>query len=260
MKMTLLEMVRNILLSVEGDSVTLWNDTNESTAIGHALQEVYFQMVSNTMIPEHFELIQLTDADASAIVFMEVPETVARVEWLKYNKIRSGDTDNAFGEVRYLAPKAFMSILLQRKSSDVTTVSVTDPTSSIVLDMIGNDAPPTYWTSFDDHYICFDSYDAAVDPVGLVEAKSLCWASINPVWTFDDDFIPDMDDNLFPYLLAETKSLIFVNQKQQANPKVENQAKRQRYALQNDKFRTRASQKEGFAPTGPNYGRNARGR
>jgi hypothetical protein len=258
MKMTLLDMVSNILLATEGDRVSLWNDTDESQAIGHALQEVYFQMISNGMIPEHFQLFQLTSAGGTAKVFMEIPDSVARIEWLKYNKIESGDTDNAFGEVHYREPEAFMKLLLQRKSSDVTTVSVTDPTSSLVLDMIGNNSPPTYWTSFDDHYICFDSYDEVVDATGLIASKTLCWGPVWPTWTFADGFIPDMDDNLFPFLLAETKSLIFVNQKQQANPKVEKQANRQRFALQNDKYRTRASQKEGFASTGPNYGRCSR--
>ncbi len=258
MKMTLLEMVQNIASALETDAVDSWNQTPESEAIGRVIQEVYHQMISNGIIPEHFQLFQLTSAGVTAKVFMEVPDDVARVEWLKYNKIRDGETNNAFGVVRYLAPEAFMNILLQRQSSDASTVSATDPTSSIVLDMIGNDAPPTYWTSFDDQYICFDSYDEEVDASGLVEEKTMCWGPVWPTWSFSDDFIPDIDDNFFPYLLAEAKSLCFLNMKQVANAKVEKQASRQRFALQNDKYRTRSSQEAGFNSSGPDCGRRPR--
>lgn len=256
MKMTVLEMALNIASALESDEFETITEGQEAPAIAQVLKETYYQMISNGIIPEHFQLFQLTSAGGTAKVFMEIPDDVARIEWLKYNKIEDGDDDNAFGEVRYLAPEAFMNVLLQRKSSDATTVSATDPTSSIVLDMIGNDAAPTYWTSFDDQYIVFDSYDAVVDTSGLVASKTMCWGSKWPTWTDEeDDFIPDMDDNLFPYLLAEAKSLCFLNMKQWANPKIEKQANRQRFAIQNDKFRTRASQKAGFESTGPNYGR-----
>ena len=256
--MTLIEMVQNILSSLESDSVDSITDTVEAEQVAETLKEVYFQMISNTIIPEHFELIQLTSAGGTAKVFMELPDEVRRIEWLKYNKIASDGTDNEFGIVHYREPEDFMDLLLQRQSSDTHTVSATDPTSSIALDMIGDDSPPTYWTSFDDQYICFDSYDVAADASGLVGTKTLCWASVWPTWTVDDLFTPDMDNHLFPYLLAETKSLCFVNMKQTLNGKVEKQAKQQRFALQNDKFRTKASSKAGFESSGPDYGRRPR--
>jgi hypothetical protein len=253
MKLTLLEIVQDVMSALESDEIASINDSNESQIIANLVKHVYFQMISNKTIPEHQQLVQLTDAGATAKVFMKIPDTVNRIEWIKYNKIGSGETDLTYGDVQFLPVYDFMNVLVSRHSSDANVVSATDPTSSFALDLIANDAAPRFWTSFDDQYICFDSYDA------LVATKTLCWGTIIPVWTAVDAFTPDMDDNFFPGFLAECISTAFQNLKQQSNPKVEQQARRQRTAIQNDKYRTRSSEKEGFSPPGPNYGRKPRG-
>ena len=256
MKMTLLELVQSILSDMVSDDVTSIADTPESLQVASTIRDVYYQLVTNQTIPEHQALKQLTSAGVTAKVFMQIPATVQRIESIKYNKIKAGDTDNVFSDILYLSPAAFLKILMGRKSSDTNVVSATDPTSSIALDMITNDAPPTYWTSFDDDYICFDSYDAAVDASGLVGTKTLCWATVTPTtWAMNDTFVPDIDDNFFPLLLAEAKSTCFMNLKQQANGKVDKQARNQKVALQNDKHRTAAAEKASTGSTGPNYGR-----
>jgi len=220
MKMTLLELVQSILSDMVSDDVTSIADTPESLQVASTIRDVYYQLVTNQTIPEHQALKQLTSAGVTAKVFMQIPATVQRIESIKYNKIKAGDTDNVFS------------------------------------DMITNDAPPTYWTSFDDDYICFDSYDAAVDASGLVGTKTLCWATVTPTtWAMNDTFVPDIDDNFFPLLLAEAKSTCFMNLKQQANGKVDKQARNQKVALQNDKHRTAAAEKASTGSTGPNYGR-----
>jgi hypothetical protein len=134
MKMTLLEMVQNILSALESDEVITIEGTAESAMVAEVLREVYFQLVANQTIPEHQALFQLTDAAVGAEVFMLIPETISRSEWIKYNKMIDGDLDNAFRNIDYLSPANFMKHLLQVASSDTTTVSVTDPTSGIVLD------------------------------------------------------------------------------------------------------------------------------
>jgi hypothetical protein len=258
MKMTVLQMTQNILSALESDEIDSVSDTPEGEAVAEALKEVYYQMVSNQVIPEHKALCQLTSAGAS-LVFMQIPATVHNLEWIKYNVIETGGTQNQYTTIPYKSPPEFMQMLMSRNSSDTNVVSATDPTSSIAIDMFQNDKPPEHWTSFDDEYICFDSYDAAVDASGLVASKTLCWATVEPeTFETNDDFIPDMDDHLFPYLLAEAKSLCFMNMKQTANSKVDKQARQQRFAIQNDKFRTREAQEEGFNASGPDYGRRRR--
>jgi len=258
-KQTLLQMTQNILSALDSDEITTITDTAEATQVVRVLNEVYDQMIANHMVPEHKELIQITSAGATAKVFMLIPAQVKKLNWIDYNKVESGDTVNRFSEVGYKSPAEFRRILTARDNTDTNIVSATDPNSGIALDMIRNDAAPTWWTSFDDQYICFDSYDAAVDASGLVGSKTLCWADVYPNdWTDDDTFIPDLDDNQFPFLLAEAKSVCFINLKQAPNSKAEQLAKRSRAMLQNDKYRTEASEKENTFATGPDYGRRRR--
>lgn len=257
MRMTLLEMVRNILSALESDDVTSITDTAEAGQVAEVLKEVYFQMISNQTIPEHQALFKLTDA-GSTKTFMLVPTNVVRMESFYYNKILTGQTDEQYGEVKYMDPVQFKDFVNRRLSSDTNVVAAVDPTSGLTL-RVRNDAAPTYWTSFDDQYIVCDSYDAVVDASGLTAAKTQCWGTLNPTnWALSDTFIPDIDDNMFPYLLAESKSVCFVNLKQTANAKIDKQARQQRTAIQNDKYRTRAAQKKSTNSPGPNYGRKRR--
>lgn len=262
MKMTMLEMVQNIMSDLDSDEIDSITDTVEGEQVASVLRDIYWQYVENQTIPEHQELFQLTDAGATAKVYMLIPTTVRHIEWIRYNKILSGGSNTVYADIKYLDPENFINLLLKRNSADTNIVSATDPNSAIALDAIQNDKVPEYWTSFDDEYLVMDSYDASVDTTGLVASKTLCWGTIEPTFTIanslDDDFTPDLDDHLFPYLLADAKSTCFVNIKQTANPKIEKQARNQRIFAQNDKYRTKESQKAGFDATGPNYGRKKR--
>lgn len=257
MKMTLLEMVKNILSALESDDVTAITDTAEAGQVAEVIKEVYFQMISNQVIPEHKALFKLTDAGTSK-TFMLIPTTVVRMESFYYNKILTGQTDEQYGEVKYMDPVLFKDLLNRRLSSDTNVVAAVDPNSGLTL-RVRKDAAPTYWTTFDDQYIVCDSYDAVVDASGLTAAKTQCWGVLNPtIWDVSDSFIPDIDDNMFPFLLAESKSVCFVNLKQTSNPKIDKQARQQRTAIQNDKYRTTAAQKKSTNSSGPSYGRKRR--
>lgn len=253
MKQSLLEMVQSILSDMDSDDIDSLSDTAEALQVASTIRDVYFQMISNQTIPEHQSLAQLESADDDTLVFMKIPDTVSKVIWFKYNKIADGDTDNSWAPIVYKTPPEFLDIILKRSSSDTNVISVVDPDSEVTIDAIRNDHAPSYWTSFDDEYIVCDSYDVAVDPQGLDGTKTLLWVNNIPVWAFDDEFVPDLDDNLFPLLLAEAKSTCFVNLKQTANPKIEKQAKNQRIFASNDKHRTDASQKK--STDSPNFGR-----
>jgi hypothetical protein len=253
MKYSLLEMVQSIMSDMDSDDIDTISDTEEAMQVVNIIKDVYFQMVSNSTIPEHEGLGRLESADTDSLVFMKIPDSVKRIEWLRYNKIQTGQTDDQWGEVVYLSPKEFVHIIMTRPSSDTTTVTVTDPDSGVTLDMIRNDTAPTYWTSFDDEYVCFDSYDSVVDPIGLVSSKTLCWVTNIPYWETDDDFIPDIDDNLFPVLLTEAKSTAFSVLKGQAVGKIERQARNQKIYASNDKYRTAQAQKA--STNTPDYGR-----
>lgn len=258
MKMTRLEMVKSIMSDMDSDEVTSITDTVESEQVSSTLTDVFNQFVVNENIPEQRKLAILSAVSPTNVAFMKIPDDVSVVMSFRYNCIDAGGTAAIWKDIDYRAPDQFLDDLLALQTDDANVVAVTDPNSSLILH-VRNDGPPRLWTSFDDLYIMVDSYDAAVDTTGIVASKSLCWTSSVPVWGTGDTDVPPLDDNLFPYLLAEAKSTCFVNLKQQANSKIEQQAKKQRIKIQHGKYRTKAGQKESLAASQPNFGRRANG-
>jgi len=59
MKRTLLQIVQNILSDMDSEDVNTIGDTIESQQIASVVRDVYYNMVSTRMIPEHQELIKL---------------------------------------------------------------------------------------------------------------------------------------------------------------------------------------------------------
>ncbi len=262
MKMTMIQLVQNIMSSMDSDEIDSITDTVEGEQVAREIYNTYWLLVQNRTIPEHRSLFQLTDAGSTNKVFMLIPTTVGEIDWIKYNVIADGDENNQFANIPYNSPEEFMDKILSRQNSEDNIVSATDPNSTLVLDAIQNDKRPEFWTTFDDEYICFDSYNSEVDSSGLVASKTMCHGVIIPTFTvtnsLTDAFIPDLDDNLFPLLLTEAKSTCFVNLKQTVNAKIEKQSRDQKVFSQNDRNRTLQAEKASSGATGPDFGRRRR--
>ena len=189
-KMTLKEMTVNILAALEEDDVEHIDDTPSAAQVVEVLKEVYYQIVSNDVVPELQSLFRLSDAPSSENSLLTIPTEVGRIDWIKYNKIISGATRPDYKDVKYLTPEEFLTITDARDSTQSEVEAVTDPTSSNITVYVYNDRAPTYWTSFDDTYIFFDSYDSAVDASGLVASKTKCFGQKVPTWTASNSFTP----------------------------------------------------------------------
>jgi hypothetical protein len=129
----------------------------------------------------------------------------------------------------------FLSRMPYNASSGVLVVP--DVNSSISL-AIFNDRMPTYYTSFDDLHVVLNAYDAAIDTT-LQESKTMAYGTVYPTFTIADGFIPDLDDTMMPYLLAEAKSTCFSLFKSGSDPKIEQAARRLKSFVQNDMYRTK---------------------
>jgi hypothetical protein len=114
---------------------------------------------------------------------------------------------------------------------------VPDVNSSISL-AIFNDRMPTYYTSFDDLHVVLNAYDAAIDTT-LQESKTMAYGTVYPTFTIADNFVPDLDDTMMPFLLAEAKSTCFSLFKSGSDPKIEQAARRLKSYVQNDMYRTK---------------------
>jgi hypothetical protein len=98
-----------------------------------------------------------------------------------------------------------------------------------------------------------DSYDATYDST-LQASKTFAWGETEEVWSATDGFIPNLENDLFPLLLSEAKSVSFVTLKQTANQKEEQRSRRHRVHLQYRKWRDKRERQDNF--NGPNYARN----
>lgn len=260
-KLTLLQMVTSIMSDMDSDAITSINDTPESLQVASIVQDIYFQLIGNIEVPELEQLLVLTTVGANYPNYLQIPTNAQRFNWVKYDKQKLGDQDKAIQMVRYLKPECFVELTTKRKSSDSNITYQADPTNTSAHLLIENDRAPQYYTCFDDNYLCFDSYDVAVDTTGLVGSKSIAWGQIVPVWTVSDSFIPQLDDQHFPFLLAEAKSTAIMALKQVPNAKVEKQSRFQRIMTNNDRNRSKQAERnrDNAEYAGPNFGRRNAG-
>lgn len=247
-KQTLLSMVQDILDSMDSDNINSINDTEESLQVANVVKRTYFEIIGDRKWPHLSELAQLdASGDNTKPTHMKLPENFQEMDWVKYNKRKSTDTSDKYQDVTYLNPEEFLNILNARKDTDTDVTVVTDFSSVSLL--VKNDVAPTYWTSFDDEWLVFDSHDSAVDTT-LQSSKSQVYAYREPVWTVSDSFIPDLPSKVFPYLLSESNSVAWNEIKQSTNAKEEQKSRRQRIWLGREKRR----QSKGIR-NGIDYGR-----
>jgi len=248
-KQTLLAMVQNILSAIDGDEVNSIDDTVESLQVAEIVVETYDNIMAEQMFPMEAVRTELNaSGDTDLPTHMTMPDNTDNIKWIYYDVKQSASDPKLYRRMIYLTPEQFLQLSLGRDStaSNIKTVN-TDATTRDLL--IKNDTAPTYWTSFDDEYIIFDSYDSDLEDT-LKSAKIICYAEISSELSLSDTAIaPNLPSKAFPYLLAEAKSLAFINIRQQSNPKVEQLARRLRNALIQNKART------GQYVSFPNYGR-----
>lgn len=234
MKMTLLEMVQDILNDLDSDSVNSISDTIESEQVAQIIKTCYSEMIGNRNWPHLKKLFQLEHAgDLAKPNYLKIPVNLKELVFFKY-ECQGEDEKVLIRQIHYKTPEDFLSFISNRDSEDTNTTVVTDYGGSKLL--IRNDQAPTYYTTFDDFYIVTDSYDKAVDDT-LKKSKTQCLGYLMPSWEMTNSHVPNLPHEAFPALLAEAKSTAFVAIKQMANQKAEQKATRQQRWLSRKAWR-----------------------
>lgn len=248
MKMSLLELVVDILNDMDSDEVNSIDDTVESQQVAQIVKSTYFALISNRNWPHLKRGISLEAPGSDATpTHMKLASNVKELISINYNKVRDGETRKRYEQVRWAEPDDFLRMTNHRNSDEPNIDIITDP-SGIEL-LIRNDQPPTYFTSFDDTHVVFDSYDIAVDDT-LQENKVQAQGYVIPNWLTEDDFIPDLPEEAFTLLLEEAKSRASLKLRQSQDVKAEQEAGRQNRWLSRKAWRVRGGIEY------PNYGRN----
>lgn len=251
MKRTLLDLTQSILSALDSDEVNSISDTTESLQVAEVIRTAYFNIIARTNLPEHKQIFQLEASNnINQPTLMVRPDTANRVEWIKY---KNEDQDDQYQYVTIVPLEQFMDMTqgLNVDESNVGTLSLTIDGLSFVF-KFQTDRQPTYCTVIKDRYFIFDAYNESYDDT-LKKAKTMCFGEILPVFTLSDNFIPDMDDQQFPLLLNEAKSLAFLELKQMQHPKADQEAKRQWHNLQRMKS---VAEVPSYFDQLPNFGRS----
>jgi hypothetical protein len=227
---------------MDSEDVNSISDSIEAEQIASVVRDVYYNMVSTRMIPEHQELVKLVSLSNSARpTHFQVPDSVKRIDFIRYNVSTTSDTE--FKEIQYIEPLLFLT--LHQDGDNITTVYDVNGNTPL---LIRNDQMPTYYTSFDDLHIVMDSHKSDTDQI-LAENKTQALGHKIPTFTISDNFTPDLDEVLFPYLIAESKSTCFSLFKSGVDQKIEQAARRQKSYMQSDMYRVKKENKR------PYYGR-----
>jgi len=234
MKKTLLEMVSSILSDMDSEAVNSIGDSVEAQQIASVIEDTYFNIIAARDIPEHRQLLKLTSLSSTVRpTHFQYPTNTRDIVSLSYNIDTSGGVN--YQEIYFVEPLDFLNRMPAVNAG--TTLVVPDVNSSTSL-VVFTDRMPTYYTSFDDLHIVMNAYDVTVENT-LQASKTRAYGTVYPTFTIADSFVPDLDDTMLPYLLAEAKSTCFSLFKSGSDPKIEQAARRLKSFVQNDMYRTK---------------------
>ena len=260
MKMTLLEMVQDILSDMSGDQVNSIGDTEMSNQIYRILKSVYYDRIAAKDWPHLRQNGTMLNAnDLSKPTHMLIPTDTSKITYVAYNKQRTAEDKKTFRPVQYMYPDDFLNYTGTRNPDNENVETVTDGLQFYVL----NDRAPLYYTSFDDKFVIFDSYVKDLeDTLTSINSQLIYYRA--PDWILDDEFVPDFPAEAFPMFLAEAKSAAFVRIEQQADEKSEQQARRQNNVMSQRnwavhggiRYKNYGRQSSKFNGTGRHFNRN----
>lgn len=234
-RMTVLDMTQDILSDMNSDGVNSIGDTIEAQQVANIIRSTFYNCWNDRMWPHTGSLLRFnSSADSSKPTHMILADTLIRVEWVRYNsQLNPGDKLN-YSEVQWREPREFLEVVMNRNpdNDNVETVFDYNGTPLLVL----NDQNPTFYTSFDDEHLVFDSYNAAVDSI-LQHNKVQAFGYTEPTFEMRDDYVPDIPAKAFPYFLAEAKSACFLKIKEVFSQKDEQASTRQKNWLTYEKHR-----------------------
>jgi hypothetical protein len=250
-KWTLLEIVQSILSSLDSEEVNSISDTVESKQVAEVVKNCYNDIVSRANLPELFKLFELEPSnDLSKPTLMYKPEDIDYILWVKYDKREGEEKDLNFLPVTHLTPPHFLERMYNLKESQDNVRRFVHRIGDSSIDFLVKDnVAPTFFTSFDDNTVVFDSYDAMQDDT-LKKNKSLCYGHRLTDFRMSDSFVAPLDARHFSLLLNESKALAFAELKQSIHASAERNARRGWVHLQ--KHKKTLPYVPGKAP---NYGR-----
>lgn len=233
---TLLTIVQNILSSADSDEVNSISDTAESLQVARCVRDSYNYIVTNGDFPEdytYFELI--ASGNNSYPVIMYLPVNCDEVLEIRYNNLRTDDTNNYYQTIYFMDRPTFIDRMDWLYEDDTSVQSFEFPMNGDSIRFhCYKDRAPSYYTVLDDRTLLFDAYDQEFDTT-LQKSKSSCFGKLRTAFSMTDTFVPALNDKHFSLLYNEAKAQFFLEGKQQPNPVADHRARRGWLRMQSDK-------------------------
>lgn len=247
-KLTLLDMVQDILSDMNSDQVNSIGDTIESEQVARQVRSTFYNLWNERLWPHTASLLRFNSSgDGTKPTHMVLSDSLIRVDWVKYDARKMPSDPISYKTVQWLEPREFVEHVMNRNPVNDNVETVFDYNGTPLL--IINDQAPTYYTSFDDEHLVFDSYNKDADSI-LQHAKVQAFGYVEPTFLLEDDFVPDVPAKAFPMFLSECKSVCSLKIKEVFSQKDEQEAGRQRSWLAIEKHRANPGHLHY-----PNYGR-----
>ena len=230
-KPQLLEIVQDLLSDMDGDEVNSISDTLEATQVANLVVTIYDNILDEHDLLTTKDIFQLTASGTTARpTHMTIPTGYFSVEWVRYDqRVLAGDAE-AWAFIPFLEPGAFMRRTDGRTSTDTTIVStITDPSGATLR--INKKTTPSFYTSFDNEVLVFDSYDSVLEST-LQQSKTKVFGQIRVDTSQADATTIDLPHHLFTLLINEAREFAFDLYKDGAPQKVRQLSHRSRVRTQ----------------------------
>lgn len=202
-RMTLLEMVQNIMSASSDFAVNSINDLEQSLTVAEHIKTQYYILIDGKEWAFLKGLDKLQSlSDPTQPTKLKFPDNVAKIRYLSYDITGPSDTRTQVREMRFVDPEVFL-INSQAMDDSASNVVTSVDSRGIKLNFF-NDRAPTCYTTFDNEYAYLDSYNINVEST-VNGAKTTCNTIITPTWTMEDTFIPKLPDNMFSLLLEQSR-------------------------------------------------------
>lgn len=248
-KQTLLDITQNILRLLKDDEVNSISDTTRAYDVAKIVEDAYFEYVLSEDIPEHKALVQLgAVSDLTRPTLMRIPDGVSDLHSVQYDSRKVGETRVQYRTICYEMPVDFLRRVYSRNStlSTVTTQTLLNPDGMPVY--VYNDRAPQYWTTFDDYYLVFDSYDGTIEDT-LQNSKSVAQGKRTPEFCLEDDFVMDLSLTAAKYVEKRATTLAFDVMKGAVPSQIARAEKKFKNRINNNKSSINESNPWGHTPS-----------
>jgi hypothetical protein len=207
-KITLLEVVQDILSDADSDDVNSISDTVESDQCARIVRDKYLEICDIHDIEYIKTISPLNATTSSTPTVMTRPSGFHTIEFVKYDKRAAVGNAQNFEYVYYMEVDAFLE-RVQGFSTDDDTVGTQTLNSGLVMPYKNNQARK-YYTVMDTNSdeLVFDSYNVGLE-TNLQQSKSLVYGSQRPTLSLSDSSTFDIPEHLETLVKREARAMFF---------------------------------------------------